>query len=128
MRFRAWRDLSAEYRQAVTGYTPWPPGALDAQVVMAPDVRLDESLDGFQEFLAREGIRSLAFIPLSSDAGVFGMPVLHYEHTHGCRESDLPVARAIASHVARPSNTSGANWLWRQSEQLSQAMSTTGRP
>ena len=23
MRFRAWRDLSAEYRQAATGYTPW---------------------------------------------------------------------------------------------------------
>ena len=26
MRFRAWRDLSGEYRAAVDGHSPWRPG------------------------------------------------------------------------------------------------------
>ena len=30
MRFKAWRSISAEYRAAVTGHSPWPRGTRDA--------------------------------------------------------------------------------------------------
>src|ERR1700689_383404 len=37
MRFTAWRDLSSEYRQAITGHTPWPKGTTDAQPIAVTD-------------------------------------------------------------------------------------------
>jgi GAF domain-containing protein len=44
IRFKAWRDLSAEYRQAVTGHTPWVRGTRNAQPIAVADVLVDESL------------------------------------------------------------------------------------
>src|SRR6476660_7035129 len=65
MRFKASRGLSDEYQAAVTGHSPWSRGALDAQPLVVPDVRLDESLVGYRDVLEREGIRGLAFVPLA---------------------------------------------------------------
>src|SRR5947209_17536079 len=48
MRFEAWRDLSREYREAVTGHTPWAKGAQNVQPLVIPDVLEDESLAQYQ--------------------------------------------------------------------------------
>jgi PAS domain S-box-containing protein len=100
IRFKAWRGLSAEYRQAVTGHTPWPRGTRNAQPLAVPDVLGDETLDDYAETFAREGIRALAFIPLELDAGVFGKFMLYYAQPHEFDEQELTIAQAIASHVA----------------------------
>lgn len=47
MRFKAWRGLSEEYRQAVQGHSPWQPDTPDPQPVCIPDIDhapLDEPL------------------------------------------------------------------------------------
>lgn len=64
IRFKAWRDLSAAYRQAVTGHTPWRRGTRNAQPIPVADVLGDESLSEYAGVFARERIRALAFIPL----------------------------------------------------------------
>ncbi len=100
IRFKAWRDLSAEYRQAVTGHTPWLRGTRDAQPIAVPDVLVDGGLAEHAEAFARERIRALAFIPLELDAGVFGKFMLYYAQPHEFDEQELATAQAIASHVA----------------------------
>src|SRR5689334_7719839 len=39
MRFRAWRGLSADYRAAVEGHSPWRAGQPDPQPIVVADVR-----------------------------------------------------------------------------------------
>jgi PAS domain S-box-containing protein len=100
IRFKAWRDLSAEYRAAVTGHTPWPRGTRNAQPIAVADVLRDESLRGYAEVFRRERIRALAFIPLELDTGVFGKFMLYSAEPHEFTEPELAIAQAIASHVA----------------------------
>ena len=100
IRFKAWRDLSAAYRQAVTGHTPWPRGTRNAQPIPVVDVLGDESLSEYADVFARERIRAVAFIPLELDAGVFGKFMLYYAQPHEFDEEELTIAQAIASHVA----------------------------
>ena len=100
MRFTAWRGLSAEYRDAVTGHTPWRPGTRNAQSIAVADVSREASLHNFAEIFEREGIRALAFIPLELDAGVFGKFMLYYSEPHEFDGGELALAQAIASHVA----------------------------
>src|SRR5256885_14085262 len=49
IRFKTWRDLSAEYRQAVTGHTPWSRGTRNAQPIVVADVLREESLHEYAD-------------------------------------------------------------------------------
>ena len=100
MRFKAWHGLSAEYRNAVTGHTPWRPGTRNAQPIVVADVSREASLRDFAEIFERENIGALAFIPLELDAGVFGKFMLYYSEPHEFDGEELALAQAIASHVA----------------------------
>src|SRR6478736_3525632 len=44
MRFKAARGLSAGYRAAVEGHTPWTPDARDPEPIVVPNVAEDPSL------------------------------------------------------------------------------------
>jgi PAS domain S-box-containing protein len=100
IRFKAWRGLSAEYRHAVTGHTPWLRGTRNAQPIAVADVLLDGGLAEHTDAFARERIRAVAFIPLELDTGVFGKFMLYYAQPHQFGEQELTIAQAIASHVA----------------------------
>src|SRR5579872_6799784 len=78
IRFKASRGLSPEYQAAVAGHSPWPFGARDARPVIVSDALTNEGLAPYLDFLLRENIRGLAFLPLASDAGVFGKFMLYY--------------------------------------------------
>ena len=116
MRFEAWRDLSPEYRQAVTGHTPWQQGTQDAQPLVIPDVLEDETLGPYHETFAREHIRALAFVPLSLGTGVIGKFMLYYADPHECTEEELAIAQVIASHVSLVIERRRAEVALRQSE------------
>ena len=122
IRFRAARGLSAEYQEAVTGHCPWPRGTRDAHPVVVPDVSLDASLAQLRTHLDREGIRALAFIPLSLEAGVFGKFMLYYAEPHACAGEELEIAQAIAAHVALATERTRAEVARIRSEQQQQAI------
>ena len=100
IRFKAWRGLSAQYRAAVTGHTPWQRGLLAAAPIVTQDVLADESLRAYHDILTREGIRGLCFIPLALASGVFGKFMLYYSKPNDCAAEDITLAEAIAAHVA----------------------------
>jgi len=122
IRFRAARGLSAEYQEAVTGHCPWPRGTRDAHPVVVPDVSLDASLAQFRTHLDREGIRALAFIPLSLEAGVFGKFMLYYAEPHACAGEELEIAQVIAAHVALATERTRAEVARIRSDQQQQAI------
>ena len=100
IRFKAWSGLSDEYRSAVAGHSPWKRGAADAQPIAIPDVLQDSSLSVLAPALAKEGIRSVAFIPLLGNGGVIGKFMLYYNQPHEFREEERQIALTIAAHVA----------------------------
>jgi PAS domain S-box-containing protein len=104
MRFKAWRDLSPEYREAAAGQTPWPQGTQNAQPVVVPDVLIDEDFRPYREIFAREHIGAVTFIPLSLDRGVLGEFILYYADPHECTQDELALAQVIASHVVLTMN------------------------
>lgn len=122
IRFKAWRDLSAEYREAVAGHSPWPLGTQNATPIAVPDVFLDESLAAYRPTFAREDIRAVAFIPLSLDAGVFGKFMLYYRQPHDFAAGELEIALTIATHVALATERKREELARARSEQRLQAI------
>jgi len=100
MRFRASRGLSEEYRRAMEGHSPWTPDAADPQPVLVPDVENDASLRTYLPLFAREGIASLAFIPLVTRGRLIGKFMVYYGEPHAYSAHELEVARSIANHLA----------------------------
>jgi PAS domain S-box-containing protein len=122
IRFKASRGLSDEYQTALTGHSPWPRGARDAQPLVVADVMLDENLASYRDVLLREGIRAVAFVPLAMNAGVFGKFMLYYAQPHECAPDELEMASAIAAHVALATEHKRAEIARARSEHRLQAI------
>jgi PAS domain S-box-containing protein len=100
MRFKAWRNLSSEYRAAVQGHSPWTPDSVDAEPLLVPDVTREPSLAGYLPTFAREHIAAMAFIPLVSLGRVIGKFMLYYAEPHLFDDEEVQLAGVIAAAVA----------------------------
>jgi PAS domain S-box-containing protein len=100
MQFVASRGLSAGYRAAVTGHTPWNTDDADAVPIDIPDVErsgLDENL---KTTVLGEGIRAAAFVPLVSDGALIGKFMGYFREPCAFSKDDLAVSLAIARQLA----------------------------
>jgi PAS domain S-box-containing protein len=123
MRFKAWRGLSREYRQAVEGHTPWSPDDVDAAPILVPDVDVDESLAGYRLLFRAEGIRALAFVPLVHRQRLVGKFMLYYRQPHVSTAEEVAAAEILAAHVALALERRRAEEeLLRQQEHLQLAL------
>jgi signal transduction histidine kinase/CheY-like chemotaxis protein len=100
MRFRAWRRLSAEYRAAVEGHSPWARDARNPEPVIVADVFADAALAPFHPLFRAEGLGALAFIPLVAQDELLGKFMLYYDKPHDFSAEEIQLARTIAHHVA----------------------------
>jgi PAS domain S-box-containing protein len=100
MRFRAWRRLSDDYRRTVEGHSPWTPDAIAPQPVLVPDVEADAALKSFVPLFQREGIGSLAFIPLVTRGRLIGKFMVYFGERHDFSSTDLELASSLANHLA----------------------------
>ncbi|HEU4612915.1 MAG TPA: GAF domain-containing sensor histidine kinase, partial [Kofleriaceae bacterium] len=100
MRFRAWRELSDEYRHAVDGHSPWPKNATAPEPVLVPDVTRDASLAAYLPLFERERIGSLAFIPLVTRGRLIGKFMVYHGEAHEYSTTEIELALAIANHLA----------------------------
>jgi PAS domain S-box-containing protein len=99
MRFVAWRGLSADYRQAVEGHSPWPHDADDPQPVAVDDVA-GADLDAWLKAIVQsEGIAALVFIPLVTDAKLVGKFMAYYAAPHTFSDAELSLALTIARQL-----------------------------
>jgi signal transduction histidine kinase len=101
MRFRAWRELSAEYRNAVDGHSPWRRDAEDPQPIVVGDVTKDDAMQAYLPIFAQEGIRALAFVPLVHDRRLIGKFMVYSAEPRELTDADVKLARAIATQLAQ---------------------------
>jgi PAS domain S-box-containing protein len=100
MRFKAWRNLSDGYREAVEGHNPWSPEDPDPRPVVVHDALATPDLVALHPVLAREGIGSLAFVPLRHGSALLGKFMVYSPVANGLSERDVRLAEAIARQVA----------------------------
>jgi PAS domain S-box-containing protein len=100
MRFKAYRGLSATYRQAVEGHSPWTPDSRDPQPLIVGDVTTEPSLAQYLPTIQAEGIAAMAFIPLVISHRVIGKFMFYYREPRTLSADELQVAIMIASQVA----------------------------
>jgi PAS domain S-box-containing protein len=99
MRFKAWRGLSDEYRRAVEGHSPWKPGD-SAQPLAIEDVARADLSHELRTVVEKEGIHSLAFIPITYEKRLLGKLMLYFNAPHMFAHDELKPAQTIASQIA----------------------------
>ncbi|WP_245477607.1 PAS domain S-box protein [Mesorhizobium sp. M5C.F.Cr.IN.023.01.1.1] len=99
MRFVAWRGLSETYRAAVDGHSPWRPGDLNAQPICVDDVAGEDVPEPLKAIILKEGIRALAFIPLTIDDKVIGKFMTYFETPREFTEHELQLSVTIARQL-----------------------------
>ena len=97
MRFVAWRGLSEHYRLTLEGHTPWSPDTTDPPPIFIPDIEQAQESDIVKRTIVAEGIRSLAFIPITAQGKVTGKFMAYHPHADACSES----CKALAVTIAR---------------------------
>ena len=105
MRFLAWRNLSEPYREAVDGHSPWQKGDKDPEPIFISDIDQAELPDDLRAAITSEGIRALAFIPLTCAGNVCGKFMAYYDapqnfdpHTAGMA---ITIARQLGFSLER---------------------------
>jgi PAS domain S-box-containing protein len=100
MQFVASRGLSANYRAAVTGHSPWKVGDTDAAPIDIPDVDASALGAELKATVLGEGIRATAFIPLVSDGALIGKFMAYFREPYAFSKDDLSVSLVIARQLA----------------------------
>jgi PAS domain S-box-containing protein len=100
MRLVAWRGLSETYRAAAGVPAFWKPGEPNLESVIIEDVRKAELAPPWRALLESEGVRSLAFVPLTYERRLRGELILHYNQPRRFTASELEMAAALAAQIA----------------------------
>lgn len=100
MKFRAWRGISADYRDAVEGHCPWAPDARDPQPILVEDTETAPGFAAYLETFRAENIAALAFIPLVYRSRLLGKFMLYYEQPHRFSSAETSLATMVARQVA----------------------------
>lgn len=101
MRFAAWRGLSAEYRGAVEGHSPWNRDAINPEPLVVSDAQSEPSLARYADLFVRERIGSLAFVPLVHRGALLGKFMVYSREVRTLTARDLRVARTVAGQIAQ---------------------------
>ncbi len=117
MRFRAWTGLSDEYRQKVGGHSPWRPDTVNPTPVLVPDVEVEPGMEAYLDAFRREGIRALAFIPLSAGPRTIGKFMLYWGSPHALDDASLDAARALGALMTLAMERHARDLESRQREQ-----------
>jgi PAS domain S-box-containing protein len=99
MKFVAWRGLSAEYRQAVEGHSPWPAGTNDPNPIYVDDVAAADFSASLKATVKAEGLGALAFIPLVAKGRLIGKFMAYYDGPHTFTVTDQRLSLTIARQL-----------------------------
>lgn len=100
MRFKAWRGLSDEYRRSVEGHSPWRRDDSAPQPVCIEDVAKADLSENLRAVVAREGIRALAFLPITSEGRLLGKFMIYYDTPRHFTAEELQPTQTIINQVA----------------------------
>jgi len=111
-RFKAWENLSEDYRRAVEGHWPWDPSDPNPRILWVPDAAQSPELGEVREAVLREGIRALAFVPIRSEGQTLGKLMLYYDAPRHPDEDTLRLAETLADAVGIALRRRRETWLW----------------
>jgi PAS domain S-box-containing protein len=117
MHFIAWRGLSDAYRQATDGHSPWKPDEKNVSPISYNDIRTAALGESLKNIIQKEGIGSLAFIPLVFEEKLIGKFMVYFNAPHIFSENDLELSQTIAHQVAFGVQRKRAEDALRQSEE-----------
>jgi PAS domain S-box-containing protein len=100
LRFRAWHGLSAAYRAATEGHSPWAYDAVDPEPLLIRDVADAGLPDELERAVRAERARALAFVPLLHGNRLLGAILLHHDEAYAWSDAEVLLCRTIASHLA----------------------------
>ncbi len=100
MRFVASNGLSEDYRKAVEGHSPWKRDDPNPKPVWVDDVSLAEIDPVLREVIQREGIKALAFVPLTYETRLLGKFMVYFDRVHAFTAAELRPIETVASQVA----------------------------
>lgn len=100
MRFKAWDNLSEEYRNKVEGHSPWHPDEKNPQPFLIENVKKDKSLKKLKEYILKEKIQSLGFYPLYFEGELIGKLMVYFSSPQKFQESDIIFTQSIANQIA----------------------------
>jgi PAS domain S-box-containing protein len=101
MRFVAWRGLSATYRRAVEGHSPWKPGTKNPKPTYISDMRTADISESLKTTMRREGIRAAAFIPLVIEGELSGKFMVYHRVPHNFSPAEINLAMTIARQLTQ---------------------------
>ncbi len=128
MQFVASRGLSANYRAAVTGHSPWKVGDTDATPIDIADVQQSALDPRLKATVLGEGIQAVAFIPLVSDGALIGKFMAYFREPYAFSKDDLSVSLVIARQLAFAIQRNRTDQQLREREtQLAGELSATRR-
>src|SRR5207247_1611739 len=99
MRFKAWRNLSDDYRRAVEGHSPWKPDDPSPQPVFIDDIARVELDEHLRQVVLGEGIHALAFIPITYGDRLLGKFMIYYNAPHAFTAEEIRPAQTVASQI-----------------------------
>lgn len=124
MRFVASRGLSAAYREAVTGHTPWKLGEPQPDAIAVPDIEFANESDDVKRIIREEGIRGLAFVPLVAHGGVVGKFMIYHDQPHAFAPVEMALAQTIAHQLGFCIERDRARVFRGRAEQTSHLLSS----
>ncbi len=117
IRFVAWHGLSDEYRKATDGHSPWKYGEKNPKPIYYDTIDASDLSDALKAVIAKEGIHSLAFIPLISNGTLIGKFMVYFNTPHTFSESELDLGQTIARQLAAGVDRKRAEESLRVSEE-----------
>jgi PAS domain S-box-containing protein len=100
MRFVAARGLSEDYQRAVEGHSPWQRDDPEPKPICIDDVATVDLEPRLRAAIEREGIKALAFIPLTYEKRLLGKFMVYFDRVHAFSPTELRPIETVASQVA----------------------------
>lgn len=99
MRFAAWHGLSDGYRKAVDGHSPWTQGEAEPAPIFIADIDQADLPDALRDSIKSEGIRSIAFLPLTCGGRLCGKFMAYYATPQQFERRRIDLAVTIARQL-----------------------------
>jgi PAS domain S-box-containing protein len=99
LRFVAAKGLSATYRRAVEGHSPWPADTANPALISIDDVESSDLAEAVKAAMRAEGIGALAFIPIVANDRLLGKFMTYYDRRHVFAEAEKNIALTIARQL-----------------------------
>ncbi len=113
-RFTAWLGLGPDSRQQVENFAAW--NASLEEALLVDDISSGGIFENASEALLREGVRSVAYLPVRHLNRVIGWCLLGYERAHAFTREERQLAETILSQLGSAIERRRSEMELRESE------------